>query len=243
MDREEFLLQREGYREAIRHPDFVRAVLSGENRPDRGHLCRMVRRPLAEDHRAMAADRRRGKRRAVFRGALGAAARSRARHVDLRGGRVSAPRSSRRTALPGCERRSTSPATGRTITGAPVTEARDEAVEAGIVINGLPILIAPSPIVSDVARYYAECVIGGPGRLHAAGDEGGGISVAIRRKLILEVAGRFPATDRSDRRGGAGRLSRRREAARALRRPLLSGARQLAERLPNNFAAAFSCLT
>ena len=48
--------------------------------------------------------------------------------------------------------------------GPPVAEARDRAVAEGIVVNGLPILIRPSPIVTDIVRYYSDCVIGGPGR-------------------------------------------------------------------------------
>ncbi len=77
--------------------------------------------------------------------------------------------------------------------GRPVTEARDAAVAKGIVVNGLPILIAPSPTVPDVARYYAECVIGGPGSFMLPVTNTGEFALAIRRKLVLEVAGRVPA--------------------------------------------------
>ena len=43
--------------------------------------------------------------------------------------------------------------------GRPVTQARDEAVAAGIGINGLPILA----LEPDLDRYYQDNVIGGPG--------------------------------------------------------------------------------
>ncbi|MBZ9671578.1 DUF1194 domain-containing protein [Mesorhizobium sp. ES1-3] len=73
--------------------------------------------------------------------------------------------------------------------GPPVTATRDAAIAKGIVINGLPILIKPSPTFSHLDQYYAQCVIGGLGSfvlpIHAA-DE---FSTAIRRKLILEVSG------------------------------------------------------
>ncbi|TIQ58077.1 MAG: DUF1194 domain-containing protein [Mesorhizobium sp.] len=74
-------------------------------------------------------------------------------------------------------------------TGMPVTTTRDAAVAKGIVINGLPILISPSPSFSHLDQYYAECVTGGPGAfvlpVYAASE----FVTAIRRKLILEVSG------------------------------------------------------
>jgi hypothetical protein len=74
--------------------------------------------------------------------------------------------------------------------GPPVAEARDAAVAAGIVINGLPILLRPSPIVPDIARYYSDCVIGGPGSFVLPVRNASEFAEAIRRKLILEVAAR-----------------------------------------------------
>jgi hypothetical protein len=51
--------------------------------------------------------------------------------------------------------------------GAPVVIARDAAVEKGIVINGLPIMVKePSYSTMDIDNldfYYEDCVIGGPG--------------------------------------------------------------------------------
>ncbi|RVC59138.1 DUF1194 domain-containing protein, partial [Mesorhizobium sp. M4B.F.Ca.ET.088.02.2.1] len=74
-------------------------------------------------------------------------------------------------------------------TGPPVTSERDAALARGIVVNGLPILISPSPTFSHLDRYYAQCVTGGPGSfvlpIYAASE----FSTAIRRKLILEVSG------------------------------------------------------
>ena len=48
---------------------------------------------------------------------------------------------------------------GSNNSGRPVTAARDEAVRAGIVINGLPIL----SLEPYLDRYYFDNVIGGPG--------------------------------------------------------------------------------
>ena len=51
--------------------------------------------------------------------------------------------------------------------GRPVTLARDEAVAAGIGINGLPILA----LEPDLDRYYYDSVIGGPGAFVVAARE------------------------------------------------------------------------
>ena len=79
-------------------------------------------------------------------------------------------------------------------TGLPVAITRDAAVAKGIVINGLPILISPSPTFSHLDQYYDDCVTGGPGSfvlpIYAASE----FATAIRRKLILEVSGIADAT-------------------------------------------------
>jgi hypothetical protein len=77
--------------------------------------------------------------------------------------------------------------------GPPVVKERDAAIAAGIVINGLPILIRPSPIVPDIVRYYTDCVIGGPSAFVLPVREVGEFAEAIRQKLVLEVAGEAPA--------------------------------------------------
>jgi hypothetical protein len=69
--------------------------------------------------------------------------------------------------------------------GRPVTQARDEAVRAGIVINGLPIL-ALDPYLDG---YYKSFVIGGPGAFVIAAERYETFGDAIRKKLIVEIAG------------------------------------------------------
>ena len=76
--------------------------------------------------------------------------------------------------------------------GAPVQAARDIAVSAGITINGLPILIRPSPTFTHLDDYYAECVTGGPGSFVLPVYASSEFATAIRRKLILEVSGDMP---------------------------------------------------
>ena len=80
--------------------------------------------------------------------------------------------------------------------GAPVVIARDAAVEKGIVINGLPIMVKePSYSTIDIENldlYYEDCVIGGPGAFIMTNKDREKFQEAIRTKLVLEVAGLTP---------------------------------------------------
>lgn len=80
--------------------------------------------------------------------------------------------------------------------GIPVTIARDAALEKGIIINGLPIMVKePSYSTMDIENldyYYEDCVIGGPGSFVIAIKDREKFKEAIRTKLLLEVAGRTP---------------------------------------------------
>ena len=80
--------------------------------------------------------------------------------------------------------------------GSPVTAARDAALEKGVVINGLPIMVKePSYSTMDVDHldfYYEDCVIGGPGSFVVTIKERDKFREAIRTKLVLEIAGRTP---------------------------------------------------
>lgn len=68
--------------------------------------------------------------------------------------------------------------------GREVTVARDEAVRAGFVINGLPIL----SLEPDLDRYYFDNVIGGPGSFMVPAESYETFASAVLRKLILEIA-------------------------------------------------------
>ena len=81
--------------------------------------------------------------------------------------------------------------------GSGVTGARDRALKAGIVINGLPIIngrvsrygLPPMP---HLDHYYQDCVIGGFGAFIIVANTYRDFARAIRRKLILEIAGLKP---------------------------------------------------
>jgi hypothetical protein len=82
--------------------------------------------------------------------------------------------------------------------GAPVTEARANAIAAGITINGLPIVndrMGPGNTrnIRDLDKYYRDCVIGGPGAFMVVANNFSDFALAIKRKLIFEIAGLFPS--------------------------------------------------
>ncbi|MGH7032296.1 MAG: DUF1194 domain-containing protein, partial [Stellaceae bacterium] len=69
--------------------------------------------------------------------------------------------------------------------GRPAEAARDEAVRAGIVINGLPI----AWIEPDLVAYYRTNVIGGPGSFVIGIDSYDNFADAVLNKLVTEIAG------------------------------------------------------
>lgn len=77
--------------------------------------------------------------------------------------------------------------------GIPVTIARDAAIAQGIIINGLPLLTAEGfgnqASIDQLDVYYRACVIGGPGAFVMAVADWQDFGRAVRRKLVLEIAG------------------------------------------------------
>ena len=188
MDEKEFALQRAGYVEALRHPDFIQAVRSGSTgrialayfewagtvRDDALIGWQVI--DSAESANSFA-DKVAARPFRSFRGtsissalAFGAELFDR---TDFQGERSVIDISG----------------DGPNNIGPPVTTTRDAAVAKGITINGLPILIRPSPTFSHLDQYYAQCVTGGPGSFVLPVYKTAEFSMAIRRKLILEVSG------------------------------------------------------
>jgi hypothetical protein len=81
---------------------------------------------------------------------------------------------------------------GRNNSGRPAAVARDEAVAAGITINGLPILNdRPNfgrPPEADLDLWYERNVIGGPGAFLILATSFDAFGAAILSKLIKEIA-------------------------------------------------------
>jgi len=86
--------------------------------------------------------------------------------------------------------------------GEPVTWARRDVVAKGIIINGLPFVVERPDNMSsffavpDIDRYYENCVIGGNGAFTMPVHDRREFTTAIRRKLINEIAGTLPQPGR-----------------------------------------------
>lgn len=80
--------------------------------------------------------------------------------------------------------------------GRPVMQARDAVLAQGITINGLPLMtrdgLGTRWHLEDLDAYYRNCVIGGPGAFAIPVLSWDQFANAVRRKLVLEIAGRPP---------------------------------------------------
>lgn len=80
--------------------------------------------------------------------------------------------------------------------GPPVDLTRDAVLKQGIIINGLPLMtnggMASAYDVASLDLYYNDCVIGGPGSFMIPVNDWVQFPEAVRRKLVLELAGYDP---------------------------------------------------
>jgi len=76
--------------------------------------------------------------------------------------------------------------------GRRVDHVRDEVLAKGIIINGLPIVTEADKFdvyyLPDLDKYYAGCVIGGPGSFIQVANGFHDLARALRRKLVLEIS-------------------------------------------------------
>jgi hypothetical protein len=189
MDREEQAVQRAGYSAALRHPDVTRAISSGAY----GRIAltyvewagaaaqvtvipwRLIDSPESS---AKFADELDSRPIASIRGTSISAALEYVMPMFSGNG------------YEGLRKVIDVSGDGANNAGAPVVAARDAALAAGLVINGLPIMIHPSMGFVPLDRYYTDCVIGGPSSFVLPVKDVGQLAEAIRRKLVLEVAER-----------------------------------------------------
>lgn len=81
--------------------------------------------------------------------------------------------------------------------GIPLPLAREAAISDDITINGLAVLCRTCdgrPARGDLEQYFAQQVIGGFGAFVVTVDETTSFPEAVRRKLLLEVAGIAPGS-------------------------------------------------
>ena len=79
--------------------------------------------------------------------------------------------------------------------GPPITQARDEVVASGITINALPIIRNGDFMMNSLPQAYEDNIIGGAGAFVMPAMSGPEFTDAVRRKLILEIAGTTPETE------------------------------------------------
>ncbi len=191
MDLAEFAVQRDGYLQALRHPDLIRAITAGplgriaiayfewSGQAQDGSLVpwRVIDGPaaaagLADEIATMPVARTRGT--------------SISREIQFATVLIEDD------AIEGTRRVIDVSGDGANNVGPPVTGARDEALARGITINGLPIVISEFGAQAGLDRYYEDCVIGGEGAFMVVAQTGEDLARTIRRKLILEISGLAP---------------------------------------------------
>lgn len=192
MDAGEFALQRAGYVAALRHPDFLSAVRSGLN----GRIAltyfewagtvrgeTLVPWQLIDGAEAAArfADQVESLPADTYRG------------TSISGALTFGASLFQESGFEGWRKVIDVSGDGPNNIGEPVVPVRDATVAGGITVNGLPIIIRPSPTFQDLDHYYADCVTGGPGSFVLPIRDSAEFATAIRRKLILEVSGLQPA--------------------------------------------------
>jgi hypothetical protein len=195
MDTDEQQLQREGYVAALAHPDVVGAIRSGGYQriavtyvewagPDAQSVTIPWR--LLEDRASAEA----------FAGELAAAPFARIRRTSISGALDFSARLFDGNGYDGFRRVIDVSGDGPNNSGPPVAPVREAVLARGIVINGLPITLKRGDrgfgSIPDLDVYYEDCVIGGPGSFMIAIDAPDQFVDAIRRKLVLEIAGGEP---------------------------------------------------
>jgi hypothetical protein len=78
--------------------------------------------------------------------------------------------------------------------GRTVTAARDQAVEKGITINGLPLMLKRGGYldIAELDAYFKDCVIGGSGAFMVPVRDKEQFPQAIKTKILLEIANLTP---------------------------------------------------
>ncbi len=200
MDEGERALQRGGYVEAFLHPEVIAAIGSGvygriavtyvEWAGPRAQAVVIPWR--AVDGRASAE---------AFAAALEVAPTSHIHGTSISGALAFASTLFDGNGFAGARRAIDVSGDGPNNMGPPVAPVRDAVVARGVTINGLPLTLhAGGPwgtgygglAAGLLDLYYEDCVIGGPDAFLLSVQAPEQLADAIRRKLMLEIAGRAP---------------------------------------------------
>jgi hypothetical protein len=193
---ERYQLQMQGYAEAFRDPTIVQAIERGQLGAIAVTLVQWAgyneyRQTIdwAVVHDAKTAER--------FASAIAETRRPPGGSTSISGAIDFSARLLRRSGFEAARRMIDISADGSNNNGRLPAAVRDEAVSSGIVINGLPIL-SQEPTLDN---YFREQVIGGPGAFLIVAESFESFAMAIRRKLIVEIASAVPVTALPEREG------------------------------------------
>jgi len=188
MDRGELAVQRAGYVAAFTHPELLRAVRAGRT----GRIAvtyvewaATVRRGTVVPWQVIDGDAAAER----FAAAIAAHPSGSFRGTSISAALAYGAEALDSSGLAAARRVIDVSGDGPNNIGGLVTRARDAVVAGGIIVNGLPILIRPSPSYPPMDAYYAACVIGGPGAFVMPVRRVSELAEAIRRKLVMEVSG------------------------------------------------------
>jgi hypothetical protein len=195
MDTEELRLQRQGYTEALRNPEVLRAIAGGLNRRIAvaylewaGWSSQTVVVPWTLIDGAVSAN-------AVAQ-RIESAPIMRLRRTSISGAMMQSMRLFEQSPFRSLRKVIDISGDGPNNEGPVIAGVRQEALERGIVINGLPILIRRQQAgwfdIDQLDEYYADCVIGGPGAFMIPVQSVDQFIDAIRTKLVLEITGIEP---------------------------------------------------
>jgi hypothetical protein len=193
MDMEELALQRDGYVAAITHPEIVEAIAQGFH----GRIALTYVEwagPEAQSTVMGWAVIDGPDSAAAFAGGLAAAPIQRLRGTSISGSLAYLAPQFDGNGYDGTRRVIDVSGDGPNNMGLPIEAVREAVIGAGITINGLPIMIRTGGYFSidDLDVYYEDCVIGGTGAFLVVVQSADKFAEAIRRKLMLEIAGPAP---------------------------------------------------
>jgi hypothetical protein len=195
MDSDELHVQREGYVAAFRHPEILAAIVSGPL----GRIAVTYVEWAGPDKQVtvlpwILVDSREAAHALASR--LSASAFGRHTGTSISGGLLFASGTFVNNGFKSIRQVIDISGDGPNNRGLPVEPVRAAVTSSGITINGLPLMIkAPfGPYsIENLDVYYEDCVIGGPGTFLIPVHDMSQLALAIRRKLVLEIAGLPPA--------------------------------------------------
>jgi hypothetical protein len=193
MDFEELDLQREGYVAAFRHPEVISAITSGplgrivvtyiEWAGPQSQATVIPWTVIDGDETAHAFARR-----------LSSTTRGRYMWTSISAGLLYSAAAFSSNEFTSARQVIDISGDGPNNRGSPIEPVRETVTAAGITINGLPLVFKTfGPYsIPNLDVYYEDCVIGGPGAFLIPVHDMSQFALAVRRKLLLEIAGLPP---------------------------------------------------